>query len=150
MLVVTHLQDAIGDDDAVCGAKAGLHPAGEVNTLLNEDHRVGAGLPGCFHEFQHIRGVSSSAFVHFLVEPGQVLSWILSYQAKGLAESELAQCVRVGTFSGVIAAFVLVVLAQTRARRAIEPSVGRGCREEGVCFRWHPSGPPHQRAVPCN
>ena len=84
VFVVHYVEGTIGNEDAVCRAEALLNPAGEVHTLLNHDHRVGAGLLGSFQKLHHIGGIPGGAFFHFFVVPGQVLDGVFHRNTQSL------------------------------------------------------------------
>src|SRR5699024_11423139 len=61
------LQGAIRDNDAVGGSEALFYPAGEVDTLLNQNDRIAADFLGGFDLLQHIGCIACGAVVHFLI-----------------------------------------------------------------------------------
>ena len=64
MLVVDDLQNLVGNDDAVAGSKAILYPAGEVEPLFDEHHRVSAVLLCRLELFQYIGTILLGAVLH--------------------------------------------------------------------------------------
>ena len=127
MFVIADVHHTVSDNDAVGSAKAVLNPTGEVHPLFNHDHRISAGLLCRFQEFHHIGGISSSAFLHFLVVPGEIFDGVFRGHPQSLLQTELAEGVGIGALGGIVTAFILVVLAEPSGRRTVEPPFGRGC-----------------------
>ena len=127
MFVIADVHYTVSDYDAVGSSESVLNPTGEVYPLFNHDHRIGAGLLCGFQEFHHIGGISGSAFFHLLVVPGEIFDGIFCRHPQGLLQTELAEGVGIGALGGIIAAFVLVVLAEPGRGRTVEPPFRRGC-----------------------
>ena len=90
MLVVADFESAVRDDERVRCAEAILHPAGKVNALFDEHHRIGTDLLGGLDLFENVSGIAGGAVVHFLVVPGQVLGGVLCLQPQRLTQLVLA------------------------------------------------------------
>ena len=102
MLVVNHVHGAVRDKDGIRCAESILDPAREVHPLLDEHHRVGAGLLGGLQQLKDICGISGSTVVHLLIEPGQVLSRVGGLHAQRLPELVLTKRMSVGALGGII------------------------------------------------
>ena len=125
MLVIHDAERTISDDDAVGGSEALFYPAGEVHTLLNQDDRVGAGLFGGFHLFQHVGRIAVGTVLHLGVVPSEVFGRVVDRHSQRFAELVFAEAVGVGPFSSIIGAFVLIGFAESCRRRAMEPAIRR-------------------------
>ena len=125
VLIVHDVQYAVRDNDAVGGAEAVLYPAGEIHSLLDQDDRVGAGLLCGLQKLRYIGGIPGGAVLHLLVVPGEIFDGIVRRNPQSLLQPELTECVGVRPFGGVVAALVLVGLAQSCGWRTVEPPFGR-------------------------
>ena len=106
--ITPYLESAIRDDNAVGCSEAFLYPAGEVHTLFDQDHRIGAALFSFGHLFHNVGGVSVSAVDHFLVKPCEAFRRVLSLSAECPEQLVLAKGVGVSAFRSVVASFILV------------------------------------------
>ena len=125
VLIVHDVHLTVSDDDAVGGAEAVPHPAGEIHSLLDQDDRVGAGLLCGLQKLRYIGGIPGGAVLHLLVVPGEVFDGIVRRNTQNLLQPELTERVGVRPFGGVVAALVLIGFAQPCGGRTVEPAFGR-------------------------
>ena len=91
--------------------------------LLDENDGVSTGLLCGFHLLQYIGHIPGSTILHLLVVPRKVFDWVFSRESERQLQAVFAERVGITTLGSVVTAFVLVVLAQPRRRRAVEPTV---------------------------
>ena len=76
ILKVDHVENRLGDNHAVTGAKAILNPSGEIKPLLYQNLRIRTVLL-CFLNLLHTEAaVAFSTILHLLIIIGKVLSRI--------------------------------------------------------------------------
>ena len=111
ILIVDHVQNRLGDNQAVAGAKASGHVLGKVQAALQDHHGVGADLFGLSQPLDDKLSVRLRVLQHLLIEVG--------------ALAQLGQLVLVG---------VLVDLAEVEARRQLGDRMGQRSRlSVGAC-----------------
>lgn len=76
MLVINNVENFICNDDAVASSESVLNPSREVQSLLNEYHRVTAELLGTFELLQNIISVFFRTVLHLTTVISKVFSWI--------------------------------------------------------------------------
>ena len=123
MFVVDDVKLAVRDDNAVACAESVAHIVAVIQPLLNEDNRVAAGLPGLFYGFRDKSGVSGGAVLHFLAVLRERRNRIFGGDAERLLEPKFTECVCLGALGCKVASFIVVILAESGRRRAVQPSV---------------------------
>ena len=112
VLVVHNVKRPVSNDDAVAGAEALLDILGVVESLLDQDHGVRAGLLGFFNQLHHEGHIAVGAFLHFGVVPSEGFGRVICLHAECLPELVLTEGVGVGALGCEIAALVVVALTE--------------------------------------
>ena len=73
---INNVENFICNDDAVASSESVLNPSREVQSLLNEYHRVTAELLGTFELLQNIISVFFRTVLHLTTVISKVFSWI--------------------------------------------------------------------------
>lgn len=141
VLEIDNVEELVCHDEAVAGAEAVRHIAGEVQPLLNEHLGVRAVLPGFLDGFQNEFQVAVRVHLHFV-------GVVLADRAGGahlqcLAELVFRQRMSGSPFCGSFRFSVLKLQFQPCGWIAVKPAVGGRCREDCVMIRGHLSAPPH-------
>ena len=141
VLQIDNVEELVRHDEAVAGAEAVRHIAGEVQPLLNEHLWVRAILPGFLNGFQNELQVTVRVHLHFI-------GIVLADRAGGahlqcLTELVFRQRMSGGTFGCGFRFSILKLQFQPCGWIAVKPAVGGRCREDCVTIRGHPSAPPH-------
>ena len=137
VLEIDDVQELVRHDQAVAGAEAVRHIAGEVQPLFNEDKRVGAERLGFLQLFQHKLHIPIGIGVHFIA-----VIWadgLPGTQLQCLFELVLSQSVSSGAFGCGFRLPVGELQLQPRRGVAVEPSMGAAGRENGVFGGRHQS-----------
>ena len=108
---IHYVQQTFCDADTVAGAESSGDPTGEVHPLLDHDHRVGASLFGGFQKLYHIGCIPLGAIFHLSVVPGEIFDRVFRGNSQCLLEPGFSQRMSIGTFGGIVTAFVLVGFA---------------------------------------
>ena len=139
---INNPERAICDDDAVGGTEALFYPAGEVNSLLNQDNRISAGLLCGLDLLQHEFGIAAGAVVHLFGIPGKSICRIVCREPQHFLKLELRECMSISAFRCVVASFILVGFAEPCRWRTVNPSVSAGCGKDRVLLTCHFRLPP--------
>ena len=137
VLEINDVQELVRHDQAVPGAEAVRHIAGEVQPLFDEDERVSAERPGFLQLFQHELHIPIGVGVHFIAViradglPGA--------QLQRLFELVFGQSMSGGAFGCGFRLPVGELQLQPCRRVAVEPSVGAAGGENGVFGGRHQS-----------
>ena len=123
VFVVDDVKLAVRDDNAVACAESVAHILAVIQPLLNEDNRITAGLSSLFYGFRDKSGISGGAVLHFLAVLRQRRNRILGGDAECFLEPEFTECVCLGALGCKVASFIVVILAESGRRRAVQPSV---------------------------
>ena len=137
VLEIDDVQELVRHDQAVAGAEAVRHIAGEVQPLFNEDKRVGAERLGFLQLFQHKLHIPIGIGVHFIA-----VIWadgLPGTQLQCLFELVLSQSVSSGAFGCGFRLPVGELQLQPRRGVAVEPSMGAAGRENSVFGGRHQS-----------
>ena len=114
MLIVNHVHGTVADENGIRGSEALFHPAREVDSLLNQNNRIRAGLFGLFQKLHDEAGIAGSTILHLSVVPDEILGRICGFHTECLAELVLTKRVSIGAFCSIVAAFILIGFAEPR------------------------------------
>ena len=123
MFVVDDVKLAVRDDNAVACAESVAHILAVIQPLFNEDNRVTADLPRLFYGFRDKSGVSGGAVLHFLAVLCERRNRILGGDAERFLEPKFTEGMCLGALGCKVASFIVVILAESGRRRAVQPSV---------------------------
>ena len=138
VFIIHDVERTVCDDHAVTGAEALRNQIAVIQPFLHHDQRMRAGLldalDGTDDEFRIDIGIA----VHLLTVKLRCRTLYPFMQV--LAQLVLAKRMSRRSFLGIHRGFIWKVLLQPRRRRAVQPPLRAGCRQNCVYF-WHMAPP---------